>query len=488
MLTALLLLPLLGALLLFFWKYYTSAKYIALLFGVAQMLLTWYVAAEFNYSDAGLTQTYFQLSGIGASARFGIDGLSLIMVLLTNTLIPFVIASTWNQAPEYPSSFFALILLMQFGLLGVFTSMDGLMFYIFWEVTLIPIWFICGIWGQESKRIRVTLKFFVYTFFGSLFMLVGLIFLYFKANGSFDLNVLYALNLNETDQIIVFWLIFIAFAVKLPLFPFHTWQADTYTVSPTQGSMLLSGIMLKMAIFGMLRYLWPIVPDAVAGVSGKLVLIMAICGIIHGALVAIVHFDVKRILAYSSLSHVGLIVAGIASTGLLSNESYQGIQGALVQSFAHGVNIVGLFYCVDILIKRFGTRDLRAMGGLAIYAPKFASLFLIILLGATAVPLTNGFIGEFILLKSVYTYNIWAGIISGVSIILTAVYMLRLYSKSMFGDSRLKNISDRKLDLSGAEFGVLASLSILVLVMGVAPQFVIEMANDSLQIWQKLNH
>ncbi len=369
---------------------------------------------------------------------------------------------------------------MQFGLLGVFTSLDGLLFYIFWEVTLIPIWLIAGIWGQEDKRIKFTTKFFVYTFVGSLFMLIGLIYVYNHA-ASFALTDLYNADLNINEQTVVFWFIFFAFAVKLPVFPFHTWQPDTYTYSPTQGSMLLSGIMLKMAVYGVLRYLLPITPLAIGGISGEIVIILSVIGIIYGALIAMISTDSKRLIAFSSLSHVGLIVAGIFASAVVTMRTgltFEGGQGAMIQSFAHGINVVGLFYCADILYKRFKTRDIRKMGGLAKVAPKFAVLFMIILLGATGVPLTNGFIGEFILLKSVYDYNHIMAAMAGLTIILAAAYMLRFYGKAMFGkgdDDVLATTSD----ISSVEFTVLASLSVFVIALGIYPQPVIEMVTSS---------
>lgn len=487
MLLSLLLLPLVGSGLVFAWKG-NQSKYLALLVAVAQLCLSVAMLCQFNYSDAIDGEMQYQLQYdwsvlIRSSLHFGIDGMGMLLVLLTNILVPLIILSSFNEKYSYRNSFYALILLMQFGLIGVFTALDGLLFYVFWEVTLIPIWFICGIWGQEDKRIKVTTKFFVYTFFGSLFMLVGLIYLYNHAD-SFALIDLYRAAMSSEQQVFVFWMIFLAFAVKLPLFPLHTWQPDTYTYAPTQGSMLLSGIMLKMAVFGLLRYLLPITPDAFLGISGKIVMVMAICGIIHGALIAIVNNDVKRIIAYSSLSHVGLMVAGLIASAILTVNgtfTYEGGEGALVQTFAHGINVVGLFYCADILMKRFNTRDIREMGGLARVAPKFAVLFMIILIGSMAVPLTNGFIGEFILLKAVFDYNTLAVFVSGLTVILCAVYLLRLYGKAMFGEGNEAVLSQAK-DVSAVEFTVLAILSVFVLVLGVYPNIIIEMVGSSLKL------
>ena len=486
MLEALLLLPLIGSGLVFAFRN-SNSKYLAVGIAFVQMFLTFYMLSQFNNVPTVDSPLQFEIikpwsSYIKSTLHFGVDGMSMLLLLLTNILVPLIILSSFNENKKYNNNFYALILLMQFGLVGVFTALDGLLFYVFWEVTLIPIWFIAGLWGDEEKRIKVTTKFFVYTFVGSLFMFIGLIYVYNHA-ASFELTDLYNANLNEVQQVVVFWLIFLAFAVKLPIFPLHNWQPDTYTFSPTQGTMLLSGIMLKMAIYGVLRYLLPIAPTALLGTSGQVVMILSILGVVYGALIAIVHHDIKKIIAYSSLSHVGLMVAGIFASAILTaqgNFTFEGAQGALVQTFAHGINVVGLFYCADILIKQFKTRDIRQMGGYAKAAPKFATLFMILLLGSMGVPLTNGFIGEFILLKSIFDYDKVVVVFAGLTIILAAVYLLRMYGKTMFGTGDERVVNTLK-DISNVEFVVLASLAVVVIVLGVFPSGVLEMVNSSLK-------
>lgn len=486
LLLTLLLLPLVGSALVFAWKN-PASKFLALGIAFVQMFLTFYMLSNFDFKPTvdGVLQyeiNYPWSQFIKSNLHFGIDGMSMLLVLLTNILTPLIILSSFNEKPGYRNTFYGLILLMQFGLVGVFTALDGLLFYIFWEVTLIPIWLIAGIWGQENKKFAFTTKFFVYTFVGSLFMLMGLIYVYTQS-ASFALTDLYNANLNPSEQTVIFWFIFFAFAVKLPVFPFHSWQPDTYTYSPTQGSMLLSGIMLKMAVYGLLRYLLPITPEPILGISGQIVLVLAIIGIVHGALIAIVQNDSKRIIAYSSLSHVGLMVAGIMASAILTVKGslvIEGAEGAMVQTFAHGINVVGLFYCADILYKRFKSRDIRQMGGLAKVAPKFAVLFMLILLGSVGLPLTNGFIGEFILLKSVFDYSGLAAIFAGLTIIFSAVYLLRFYGKAMFGEGDEAILASAK-DLSTVEFSVLASLAVFVILLGVFPQPLIEMVNSSLK-------
>ena len=491
-LLALLLIPLVGSGLLFAFKGKTG-KYMAFGITLIQMLVTFCILYGFDAKPTVDSVLQHEINHpwsqfLKSSLHFGIDGMSMLLLLLTNILVPLIIYSSFNENKSYRNSFYALILLMQFGLVGVFTALDGLLFYIFWEVTLIPIWLIAGLWGQENKRFQFTTKFFVYTFVGSLFMLGAFVYIYNYAP-SFAVTDMYNAGLNITQQTVVFWFIFFAFAVKLPVFPFHTWQPDTYTYSPTQGTMLLSGIMLKMAVYGIFRYLLPITPDAIAGISGSIVLMLAIIGVLHGALIALIQNDIKRIFAYSSFSHVGLIVAGIFATALLvmnGKFTIEGGEGALVQAFAHGFNVVGLFYCADILYKRFKTRDIRQMGGLARVAPKFAVLFLIVVLGSVGLPLTNGFIGEFILLKSIFDYNVLAAVIAGITIILAAAYLFRAYGKSMFTEGDERILSSAK-DLSDAEFAVMASIAGMVILFGVFPQPVIEMVSSSLKfIYQSM--
>ena len=486
LLLTLLLLPLVGSVLLFAWRNPMS-KFLALGIALVEMFLTFYILSDFNSLPTVNSKLDYEISYpwsnfFRSTIHFGIDGMSLLMLLLTNILTALIILSSFNEKPGYKNSFYALILLMQFGLVGVFTALDGLLFYIFWEVTLIPIWFIAGLWGQEDKRLRFTTKFFVYTFVGSLFMLIALIYVY-NHSASFALTDLYNNDLNLTQQTVVFWFLFFAFAVKLPIFPFHTWQPDTYTFSPTQGTMLLSGIMLKMAVYGILRYLLPVTPDPIMGISGQIVLILSVIGIIHGALIALVISDSKRILAYSSFSHVGLIAAGIFASAILTSRgvfTFEGGQGAMVQSFAHGFNVVGLFYCADILYKRFKTRDIRQMGGLARVAPVFAVLFMVILLGSVGLPLTNGFIGEFILLKSVFDYNWMAAAVAGITIILCAAYLFRMYGKAMLGEGDERILSGLK-DVSPVEFSVLASIAVFVILLGIFPQSVLDLVDSSLK-------
>ncbi|RKD20415.1 NADH dehydrogenase [Pelobium manganitolerans] len=397
----------------------------------------------------------------GISFKAGIDGISMLMVLLTTVLTPLIILSGFNRTFKHTSALFALILFMQSALLVVFTALDAFLFYVGWEAALIPIYFICAIWGG-ADRIKVTYKFFIYTFAGSLFMLLGIIYLHLQTPGNtYDLQAFYALNLDSSTQAWLFWCFFAAFAVKIPIFPFHTWQPDTYTESPTIGTMLLGGIMLKMGIYGLVRWLIPVLPLGFAEWK-ELALILCIIGVVYGSIIAFTQKDIKRLIAYSSIAHVGLIAAGVFTWNL------QGLQGAMIQMLNHGINVIGLFFVADIIINRLNTREIALMGGIAKIAPKLSITFLIVVLGAVALPLTNGFIGEFLLLNGVFQFNIWAAAIAGLTIIFSAVYLLRMYKNVMQGT--LNELTGSFKDIHGSELVVLGVVCALIIVIGVYPQ------------------
>lgn len=455
MLTGLLIiLPLAASLLVFLTKG-NAARTLALGASVAEFALSLFVYFQFKTSPAAanlsLDCTWVQSMGIKFAV--GLDGISLLLVLLTTFLVPLIILSSFQNNYEKPNSFYGLILLMQMALVGVFAANDGFLFYVFWELALIPIYFICLLWGGENRG-TITFKFFVYTLFGSLFMLIGLIYLYnhtnFNGLKSWAINDLYAAgkSLNLEQQTAVFWMIFLAFAIKMPIFPLHTWQPDTYVTAPTQGTMLLSGIMLKMGTFGVIKWLLPVAPLALEKWGGTAILLSSI-GIVYASCIAIVQKDYKRLIAYSSIAHVGLISAGILSA------NQQGVQGAVIQMLSHGVNVIGLFLIADILLRHTGTREIEKLGGIRNMNGQFSVLFLIVLLGSVALPLTNGFIGEFLLINGVYQYSAGIAAFAGLSVILGAVYMLRSYQKIMLGEKPNNSV----------EFGSLAMSDKIVLII-----------------------
>ncbi|RBQ05272.1 complex I subunit 4 family protein [Pedobacter miscanthi] len=475
-------LPLVGAIITAFAG--KSAKIVSTVFSVVSLVLALVIAC--NFIPNASTQFEVNLpwiADLGINFHAGIDGISLLVVLLTNLLVPVIILSSFNHEYKNPAAFYALILFMQTGLLLVFTALDAFLFYIGWEAALIPIYFICAIWGGKD-RIRINMKFFVYTIAGSLFMLMGIIYLYLQNPAhNFDIQAFYALNLDSAQQGWIFWAFFIAFAIKMPIFPFHTWQPDTYTAAPTQGTMLLSGIMLKMGIYGVIRWLLPIVPFGVRD-WGQVAIVLSIIGIVYASLIAFTQKDAKRLVAYSSIAHVGLIAAGIFAF------NQQGMQGAMVQMLSHGINVVGLFFVLDIIFNRLKTNKIEELGGIAKVAPQLAITFLIIVLGTVALPGTNGFIGEFLLLMGVYNYGIWAAAIAGLTIIFGAVYMLRMYQNVMLGQTNSLTITFT--DIKGTEKLVLYTICALIIVLGVYPKPVLHLTEASVQhlleqVNQKLN-
>jgi NADH-quinone oxidoreductase subunit M len=466
----LLFLPVLAALAVLFFKNET-AKHAALFFSVAEFALAIAFLCKFT-PDASIQFTvnapWIPKMGIYFSA--GIDGISMIMVLLSTLLVPLIILTTYKHQYRNAGAFYALILFMQAGMLTVFTALDGFLFYVGWEASLIPIYFICSMWGGEN-RVKITIKFFIYTFAGSLFMLAGLIYLYLQNPGkTFDLHEFYNLNLPADKQQWVFWAFFIAFAIKMPVFPFHTWQPDTYTESPSAGTMMLAGIMLKMGVYGFLRWCIPIAPIGFVNRSW-LVIILAIIGIVYASIIAFKQKDGKRLVAYSSIAHVGLMAAGITAF------SPQGLQGAMIQMLSHGINVVGLFFIWGIIESRLGTREIAQLGGIAKVAPRFAIAFLIILLGTVALPLTSGFIGEFLLLDSVYNADAWLGVVAGLGVIFGAVYMLRTYKNVMQGETNA--LTATFTDIHGSEVVVLSIICVLIIGIGIYPHAILHISEQA---------
>lgn len=420
----------------------------------------------------GLDRWWIQSFGI--SFNVGMDGISLLLVILTTFLTPLIILSTFDHQYKNASVFYALILFMQMALVGVFVSLDGFLFYIFWELALIPVYFICLLWGGEN-RVKITFKFFLYTLVGSLFMLVGFIYLYLQTpNRSFNIVDLYNAGaaMSPTEQSWVFWAIFIAFAIKMPVFPFHTWQPDTYSESPIAGTMLLSGIMLKMGLYGVIRWLIPVVPGGSMEWM-EVAMVLCLIGIVYGSCLAIVQKNFKRLIAYSSIAHVGLIAAGIFSW----NE--QGLQGAMIQMLNHGINVVALFFIADIIIRRAKTSNMKELGGIRAVAPQFATLFMIVLLGTVALPLTNGFVGEFLLLAGVYHYGTLAAVFAGLTIILGAVYMLRSYQTVMLGEPN--TVTRVFPDLTFNEKAVLIPIAVLIIAIGVYPKPILDLTAPAVE-------
>lgn len=471
----LLLLPLVFSLILFFIKDKILSQRIAISISLIELVVGVIAFAGFNKSvpnNYAFENDWIPSMGIGFS--FGMDGLSLLLVLLTVALVPFILLSTLQRKDSFPPAFYALVLLMQAALVGVFTTTDAFLFYIFWELALIPIYFICAIWGGEN-RIRITLKFFIYTMLGSLFMLASLIYLYLftPLPHSFSIHALTSVILTPVQQIWIFAGFFLAFAIKIPVFPFHSWQPDTYTVAPAAGSMLLAGVMLKMGIYGLLRFLIPATSGIIAEVS-PYVIALSLTGLLYGSVIAIKQKEIKRLIAYSSLAHVGLMSAAIFTLTI------DGLQGSVYQMLAHGINVMALFFIAEIIQTRCGTTNIAELGGIARSAPRFAIFFMVVMLGAVALPLTNGFIGEFLMLLGLAKYSIWVAVIGGLSVILGAVYMFRLYQHSMFGGSN--SLTSTFRDLSLVEMSIAIPITIVIITMGVYPKPLLDIAQPVIHL------
>ena len=413
------------------------------------------------------------MGSLGSSFSLRLDGLSEILCLLTAVSYPIILLATWKSDYRKPGNFFGLMLLTQAGLMGVFTAADALLFYFFWELALIPVYFLSSGWGGE-KRIAVTFKFFIYTFTASVLMLVGLLYLYFQTpDRSFALESFYSLRLSADTQTWLFWILFVAFAVKMPVFPFHTWQPDTYEQSPTATTMVLSGIMVKMGVFGVLRWVLPVVPTA-AFAWGDVVMSLAVIGIIYASIIAIQQDDLKRLIAYSSIAHMGLMAAAIFA------EHKSGLQGVMFQMFSHGINIIGLWIVVELIERQFKTRRLSELGGIAQKAPALATLLVIVALGNVALPLTNGFVGEFLMFNGIWNsgvtqYRIAFAALAGLSIILAAVYTLNMIQKVLFGTT--SRLTEGTRDIRLNEKLALSAIVLLIIVFGVYPQPLLDLTN-----------
>ena len=448
----------------------TWAPKVALLFGITAFAGSIFILNQYNLgNEIDFVSTWISKPNIYFALHA--DGLSLAMLLLTTALTPIIIYSSFGNNYKNSKAFYALILFMTFAMAGTFLASDGLLYYIFWELSLIPIYFIALIWGNgdAEERKKAVVKFFIYTLAGSLFMLVAFVYLYQKA-GSFLISDLTQLKLSATEQFWIFLAFFLAYAIKIPLIPFHTWQANVYQKAPTVGTMLLSGIMLKMGLYSVIRWQLPIAP--LAAKDYMFVYIgLGIAGVIYGSILALRQKDLKKLLAYSSLAHVGLIAAGTYTL------TVDGLRGAVLQMIAHGFVVVGLFLVAEIIFRRYETRTISEMGGIRSQSPKLTSLFLLLVLASVALPSTFSFVGEFTVLYSLFQINIWFAILGGTTIILGAYYMLKMFQYVMLGETNVKVFND-------VTFNEGLSLVLIVAVLfffGMYPKPIIDLITPSIE-------
>lgn len=446
------------------------ASKVALLFSLVAFGLSINLLLQFTQGvDVNFVSNWIESPKVALALKA--DGLSMAMVLLTTALTPIIILSSFGNNFSSGKNIYALILLMAFAMVGTFLAADGLLYYIFWELALIPIYFIALIWGNgdTEERKKAVVKFFIYTLAGSLFMLVGFAYLYSKA-GSFLLEDLYKLELSNGEQFWLFFAFFLAYAIKIPIIPFHTWQAKVYQKAPTVGTMLLSGIMLKMGLYSVIRWQLPIAPNA-AKEYMPILIGLSIAGVIYGSIVALRQKDLKKLLAYSSLAHVGLIAAGCYTL------TADGLNGAVYQMIAHGFVIVGLFFAAEVIFRRFETRKIRELGGIRSQASGFTSMFMILVLASVALPGTYNFIGEFTVLYSLSQVNLWYALIGGTTIILGAYYMLKMFQNVMLGETNTKVFKD----VNVSEAIVFVAIIGFLLFFGLYPKPINDLVNPAIK-------
>ncbi|MFN7674902.1 NuoM family protein, partial [Flavobacterium sp.] len=467
--TTILLLLLVGSIATFFAGDKLASK-VALVFSLATLGLSLYLL-NLLYQGTNISFIGSWIDSPKVALALKADGLSMTMVLLTTALTPLIIFSSFGNNFSYAKSFYALVLFMSFAMIGTFLAADGLLYYIFWELALIPIYFIALLWGNgdAEERKKAVLKFFIYTLGGSLFMLIAFAYLYSKA-GSFLLEDLYKLDLSVSEQCWIFFAFFLAYAIKIPIIPFHTWQAKVYQKAPTVGTMLLSGIMLKMGLYSVIRWQLPIAPDA-AKTYMPILIGLSIAGVIYGSIVALRQKDLKKLLAYSSLAHVGLIAAGCYTLTL------DGLSGAVSQMIAHGFVIVGLFFAAEIIFRRYQTNKIADLGGIRVQTPKFTSMFMILVLASVALPGTFNFVGEFTVLYSLSQVNIWFAVLGGTTIILGAYYMLKMFQDVMLGETNTKIFAD----VTANEAITFVVIIGFLLFFGLYPKPIVDLVTPSLK-------
>ncbi len=506
LLTILILLPLIGAVLMLahqmFWKQEGHLKWLTLGITLLNFLVS--LAMFSKSAAAGASGFYFEqnvpwISAINTNYHIGVDGLSFWLVILTTFIMPIAVLSTWHAVEKRATAFYVFLLLLESAMIGVFVSLDLLVFYLFFEASLVPMFFLIGIWGGEN-RIYAAVKFFIFTALGSLLMLVAIIGLYYiyadqtGLGGSFDfvaiLAAMQAGNLVLAPQtgMLLFMAFALAFAIKVPVFPFHTWLPDAHTEAPTAGSVILAAVLLKMGTYGLMRFNFALFPDQ-SRETAWLFITLAIIGIIYGALVAMVQPDVKRLVAYSSVAHMGFVILGMFSF------TEAGMQGALFTMLAHGVTTGALFLLVGFIYERRHTREITQFGGLANVMPVYATIFVITTMASVGLPFLNGFVGEFLIMVGMFqsqalsitasvNWNYIAAMLAGTGVIFAAVYLLWMVQRVFFG--KVTNDKNKVLaDLSWREIGLMVPLLILMVYMGVFPKPFLNRSESAIKALQE---
>jgi NADH-quinone oxidoreductase subunit M len=460
-----------------------AVKLTAFLSSLLTFILSLHLYYHFDPTQGGMqfeeSIPWISGAGFSISHHLGIDGISLFLVILTSFLMPLAILASWKSIARRVKPFMICLLALETGMTGVFCALDLVLFYVFWEVMLIPMYFLIGIWGGE-RRIYAAVKFILYTMVGSLLMLVGILYLFYANGGtSFDLVEIAqrlnsgALHLSAREESLLFLAFLIAFIIKVPMFPFHTWLPDAHVEAPTAGSVILAGVLLKMGTYGLLRFCLPLFPTAAVAIA-PFICILALIGIIYGALVAMVQPDLKKLVAYSSVSHMGLVVLGIFAF------TTQGLQGSTIQMLNHGLSTGALFLLVGMIYDRRHTRMISEFGGLAHNNPVLASLFLVVTLSSIGLPGLNGFVGEVLILAGSFARNRIYGAIAALGMILGAVYMLWMYQRVFLGKQTSANAAMN--DIGMREKLILLPIILVMLWIGVYPGPFLRRTDASLQL------
>jgi NADH-quinone oxidoreductase subunit M len=423
------------------------------------------------------------IPAFNAYYSLGVDGISLPLIILTTFMTVPVIVAAWTVIDKRPAQYYAAFLIMEGLMIGVFAALDSLLFYFFWEAMLIPMFLIIGIWGGP-RRVYATIKFFLYTFLGSVFMLAALIYMYVQA-GDYSIATFQAMKLTAVEQRWIFVAFFLAFAVKVPMWPVHTWLPDAHVEAPTGGSVILAAIMLKLGGYGFLRFSLPIAPDASRELDGILIA-LSLIAVVYIGFVALVQQDMKKLIAYSSIAHMGFVTLGaftvydiVQNTGSLQGAT-MGIDGAMVQMISHGLVSGALFLCVGVLYDRVHSREISAYGGVVNVMPKFAALMVLFAMANTGLPGTSGFVGEFLVIIATFKASFWYSFLAATTLILGAAYTLWLVKRVVFGPVANDHVA-HLTDLNGREFAILGVLAVAVLVLGVWPAPLLEIMEASVR-------
>ena len=463
--------PILGAVILLFINKENAGvlRVVTLVISLIEFVISLPLFFAFDAKTAAMqfVEDYWWVQSYGISYKLGIDGISLLLVLLTTFLTVLCILCSWKAITFRVKEFMISFLFLETGMVGALVALDLILFYVFWEVMLIPMYFLIGVWGDPKRRIYAAIKFFLFTMAGSVLMLVAILALYFinqKATGksTFDVLELYKLAIPVGTQYWLFGAFALAFAIKVPMFPFHTWLPDAHTEAPTAGSVILAGVLLKMGTYGFIRFAIPLFPNAAYDLV-PLVSILAIIGIIYGALVSMMQPDLKRLVAFSSVSHLGYVMLGMFALNM------QGVQGSIYQMLNHGISTGSLFLIVGMIYERRHTRMIGEFGGLSKVMPVYAIFFMIVTLSSIGLPGTNGFVGEFLILLGAFQSNIVYGVLAATGVVLGAAYMLWMFQRVMFG--KITRPENEKLkDLNAREITILVPMVIMIFLMGIYPK------------------